>query len=53
MKFVKCSVHELEVVIPSTDEEYASGAYHDQITLCVEHHKEYPTCKFSKNGGMN
>ena len=50
MQRITCTTHELELDIPTLDEEFLLGKMHDNISQLQLHHKEFPTCKFSKVG---
>ena len=50
MERYRCIVHSIIIKIPNTEKEFHSGTHHQDIEKCVNHHKEFPDCKFKKIG---
>ena len=50
MEKFKCKIHTIIILIPSTDDEFLRGKYHDNIVKCHKHHEEFPHCRFEKIG---
>ena len=46
MIVVKCPTHDQEYRLPTTQEEFLSGKFHDQVELCQAHIEVSPDCKF-------
>jgi hypothetical protein len=45
LKTVKCSIHNVEFTLPTTEEDLLSGKYHNEIMQIHLHNEEYPDCK--------
>ena len=45
MQTVKCKKHKIEFQLPTVEEEYVSGSFHDDIELLCSHHERYPKCR--------
>lgn len=45
MNVVKCILHKQEFAIPTTDEEFISGKWHEDIVRIQTHIEEFPQCK--------
>lgn len=48
MKRVKCTKHGEIFQIPTEDNEFLFGKYHDDIERCKLHYENYPSCKFGE-----
>lgn len=48
MKKFKCDLHSIIVNIPYTNNEFYLGKYHDDVEICFNHHKQFPSCKFQE-----
>ena len=48
MKKFKCNAHSITVLIPSTDDEFLLGKYHQDVEKCHNHHEKFPDCVFSE-----
>ena len=48
MQTVKCKKHKIEFQLPTVEEEYVSGSFHDDIELLCSHHERYPKCRFEE-----
>lgn len=48
MKEIACKNHSLQLTIPTTEDEFRSGKYHQDVEHCQAHHEEYPECKFEE-----
>lgn len=53
MQNVFCLKHKEEFSIPTKDEEFESGVYHENIELCLKHYEKNPSCKFVKEEDKN
>jgi len=45
---MKCIKDGTEFQLPSTDQEFQSGKFHDQVELCQAHIEESPDCRFKE-----
>jgi hypothetical protein len=45
MRTVKCSIHNVEFTLPTTEEEFHSGQMHEEVMRIQLHSEEYPKCK--------
>lgn len=45
---VQCKKHKIEFQLPTVEEEYVSGSFHDDIELLCSHHERYPKCRFEE-----
>lgn len=39
------------IQIPTTDDEFLLGKYHQDVEKCYNHHEEFPNCVFSEFEG--
>jgi len=46
MQLVKCSTHNTEFRLPSTDDEFLSGKLHSDVERISDHHQQFSVCKF-------
>jgi len=46
MQKVKCRLHDLELKLPTTEDEFTSGHLHGEIERLQDHHEKNPNCKF-------
>lgn len=46
MKKIMCNKHKREFVIPTRDEEFISGKWHQQVVNIQAHCVEFPDCEF-------
>ncbi len=45
MKIVKCSIHNVEFQLPTTEEEYLSGELHNETIRIQTHSEDNHQCK--------
>lgn len=48
MKKFKCKIHAIVVQIPTTDEEFLCGKFHQDIEICHNHCEEFQGCVFEE-----
>ncbi len=48
MKSVQCLDHNIEFQLPSTEEEFLSGVFHEEVEAISEHHQRCPKCRFQE-----
>lgn len=46
MQKVRCIVHNYQFVIPTIDEEYLSGKFHDDVESLSTHTEQFDDCNF-------
>ncbi len=46
MQKIVCNKHRLELIIPTTEDEFLLGKMHDKIMIIQSHHEQFPNCKF-------
>lgn len=47
MQIVKCTLHDDEFSLPTENEEYYSGKYHDNIESLCKHREIHGNCRFA------
>jgi len=45
MKIIKCTKHNVEFQLATTEEEFLSGELHNEIMSIQEHIEKYPQCR--------
>ncbi|MBT4325998.1 MAG: hypothetical protein HOD60_03695 [Candidatus Nitrosopelagicus sp.] len=45
MKIVMCKKHKIECSVPTTNEEFYSGKWHEDIMRIQTHAEKFPQCK--------
>jgi len=50
MKRVKCTKHGEIFQIPTKENEFLFGKYHNEIKRCKLHYENHPSCKFFEIG---
>tara|TARA_B110001454_G_C12625202_1_gene394561 strand:+ start:766 stop:960 length:195 start_codon:yes stop_codon:yes gene_type:complete len=45
MKIVMCKKHKIECSVPTTNEEFYSGKWHEDIMQIQTHAEKFPQCK--------
>jgi len=45
LQVVRCTVHNLEFKLPSSEEEFVSGELHSEVENCQDHILNNPSCK--------
>lgn len=53
MKIVKCNKHKVEFAIPTTDEEFVSGQWHEDVMYIQTHIENFPQCKLKEKKTQN
>lgn len=48
MKKFKCNIHDIVVQIPTSDDEFLCGKFHQDIEKCCDHHEEFRECVFEE-----
>ena len=48
MQKVRCVIHEDEFVLPTKDNEYYSGKFHDDVESLCKHREIHGICKFEE-----
>jgi len=48
MKKFKCNIHGIVAQIPTTDDEFLHGKFHQDVEKCHNHHEEFPKCRFEE-----
>ena len=48
MRMIGCKKHEEKFVLPTEEEEFLSGKYHQDVEQCHLHHESYPNCRFEE-----
>ena len=51
MQKVRCIIHSVEFVIPTNDEEYSSGKFHDYVESLSIHTEQFDHCDFEEIKG--
>ena len=45
MKIIRCSIHNVEFQLPTTEEEFLSGELHDETIRIQTHSEDNPQCR--------
>jgi len=48
MRIIQCNNHKIKFFIPTEEQEFLSGKYHDDVNGCHLHHEEFPSCVFEE-----
>lgn len=48
MKRFKCNIHSTVILIPSTENEFLLGKYHQDVEKCCDHYEKFPDCIFEE-----
>jgi len=46
MELVKCLLHDLEFRLPTSEDDFISGRFHDEVERCQSHIEGSSDCKF-------
>ena len=46
MKRFQCNNHGIVIHIPTIEQEFLLGKYHQDVEKCSEHNNQFPNCKF-------
>lgn len=48
MRIVECKEHGERFVLPTREQEFLSGKYHEAVEKCHSHHELNPNCRFEE-----
>lgn len=53
LKLVTCVIHNVEFLVPTTEDEFFSGELHEDVIRIQTHNEDFPRCKIKVKKTQN